>query len=204
MIHELISERKSIRAFAGKEIDAEVLVQLFEAARWAPSSRNEQPWRFIVARKAEKESFEKILLCLNESNRGWARHAAVLIITIAKKTFGEDTLLNSHAQHDVGLAIGNLSLQATAMGISLHQMGGFDKDATRTFFTIPAEYEAVSIIAGGYKGSLEMLPENMRQRELQPRIRKNLDELIFSDMFGKKSSLLNNIHNIADGNNKSN
>ncbi len=189
MIHKLISERKSIRAFANKSIDNETLIQLFEAARWAPSSMNEQPWRFIVALKSEKESFEKILTSLNETNQLWAKHSSVLIVTIAKKSFSGKDIPNTYALHDVGLAIGNLTLQATAMHIFLHQMGGINREKLRSLFEVPEEYEIVSVIAGGYEGNPEELPENLRHRELQPRTRKNLDELIFSDKFGEKSSL---------------
>ncbi len=199
MIHELISRRKSIRAFAEKNIDDSTLINLFEAARWAPSSLNEQPWRFVVSKKDEKESFAKMLSCLNESNQVWAKHAAVLIIVMAKKNFSEKKVLNAHAFHDVGLAIGNLSLQATALNLFLHQMGGIDREKIRTLFEIPEEYDIVSVIAGGYKGSPEMLPENLRRRELQLRLRKNLDELIFSDKFGKKSSLLHTAHDFSHG-----
>ena len=189
MIHPFISERKSIRAFANKKIDDVTLLQLFEAARWAPSSLNEQPWRFIVAKKQGRDSFEKILSCLNESNRVWAQNSAVLIITLAKKNFSEKNIPNTHALHDLGLAIGNLSLQATAMHLFLHQMGGINREKIREVFEVPDDFEIVSVIAGGYKGNPESLPENLRQREVQQRHRKNLDELIFSGTFGKKSPL---------------
>ncbi len=192
MIHKLISERKSIRAFADRSIDDETIIHLFEAARWAPSSLNEQPWRFIVARKEDSESFEKILSCLNEMNRVWAQHSAMLMITVAKKSFSSRDVQNMYAMHDVGLAIGNLSLQATALDIFLHQMGGINKEKIRLLFEVPDEYEIVSIIAGGYEGNPENLPENLRAREMEPRTRKGLDELIFSNKFGEKSLLNKN------------
>src|SRR5215203_3424163 len=145
-IHDLISSRKSIRAFSNQTIDDKSLIKLFEAARWASSSRNEQPWRFITARRDEKENFERTLSCLNESNRIWAQHGAILIVVLAKKNFTVHPALNTHAQHDVGLAIGNLALQATALGIYLRQMGGINYERVREVFDIPDEYEIISII----------------------------------------------------------
>jgi len=188
-IHDLISSRKSIRAFSDKKIDDKSLIKLFEAARWASSSRNEQPWRFITARREEKENFERTLACLNESNRIWARHGAILIVVLAKKNFTVHPAPNTHAQHDVGLAIGNLALQATALGIYLRQMGGINYEHVREVFEIPDEYEIISIIAGGFPGNGESLPENLRQRENMPRERKALNELVFEGKFGNKNHL---------------
>lgn len=186
-IHDLISSRKSIRAFSNKKIDDKSLIKLFEAARWASSSRNEQPWRFITARREEKENFEKTLNCLNESNRIWAQHGAILIVVLAKKNFTVHPALNTHAQHDVGLAVGNLALQSTALGIYLRQMGGINYQHVREVFEIPEEYEIISIIVGGYPGSDEMLPENLRQRENMPRQRKALKEFVFEGKFGNEN-----------------
>ena len=185
MIHTFISERRSIRAFSNRSIDDGTLLLLFEAARWASSSRNEQPWRFIVARKEEAASFSKILSCLNESNREWAQHGAMLFITLAKKTFS-DSRLNTHAMHDVGLAEGNIALQATALELYLHQMGGIDKEKIKSTFEVPDDFEVVSVTVAGYKGNPEMLPEHLRERELQPRTRKNLEDILFSNKFGNQ------------------
>jgi nitroreductase len=188
-IHNLISERKSIRAFSEKSISDEELVTLLEAARWAPSSMNEQPWRFIVARKENSETFERMLECLNESNKNWAQHAAALILTVASKTITSLNKSNSYAWHDVGLAIGNLSIQATSMDIYLHQMGGFKHDLAKNLFEIPNDFEPVSIIALGYKGNPDLLPSPLREREMSLRKRKPLSELVFVNHFGEKSSL---------------
>ncbi|CAN5675191.1 nitroreductase family protein [soil metagenome] len=188
-IHELIANRRSIRAFSDKGIDDESLVQLFEAARWASSSRNEQPWRFISARKEEAENFQRTLSCLNESNRIWAQHSALLIVVLAKKNFTTHPVPNSHAQHDVGLSIGNLALQATALGIFLHQLGGINYEKVREVFEVPEEYEVISIIVGGYPGSHDSLPEKLRERESLPRQRKPLGELVFEGRFGIENSV---------------
>jgi len=186
-IHDLIASRKSIRAFSDKAIDDKSLLKLFEAARWASSSRNEQPWRFITARREENENFQKTLDCLNDSNRIWAQHGAVLIVVLAKKNFTIHPAPNTHAQHDVGLAIGNLALQATALGIYLRQMGGINYNHVREVFEIPDEYEIISIIVGGFPGSHDLLPENLRGRESQPRERKALKELVFEGKFGNEN-----------------
>jgi nitroreductase len=193
-IHDLIASRKSIRAFSNKAIDDKSLIKLFEAARWASSSRNEQPWRFIAARREEKENFEKTLECLNESNRVWAMHGAILIVVLAKKNFTLHPAPNTHAQHDVGLAIGNLALQATALGIYLRQMGGINYQKVREVFEIPDEFEIISIIVGGFPGSHESLPENLRERESLPRQRKALKEFVFEGKFGHENHVFEKVN----------
>ena len=187
-IHELIASRRSIRAFSERRVDDETLIRLFEAARWASSSRNEQPWRFIAARK-EEAAFQKMLDCVNESNRVWARHGALLVIVLAKKHFTHHSSPNQHALHDVGLAVGNFALQATASGIFLHQMAGINYRKVKADFEIPDEFEIVSIIVGGYPGSPDKLPENFRDRENLPRTRKPLHELVFQEKFGNPGHL---------------
>lgn len=189
LIHDLIANRRSIRAFDSRSIDDDSFIRLFEAARWASSSRNEQPWRFIASRKEDQENFQRMLACLNESNRIWAQHAAVLIVVLAKKNFTLHPAPNTHAQHDVGLAIGNLALQATALGIFLRQMGGINYKKVQDDFAVPDEYEIISIIAGGYPGSGESLPENLREREAVPRQRKALSELVYEGSFGQGNPL---------------
>jgi len=185
-VHQLISERKSIRAFSEKEISDEILLILLEAARLAPSSMNEQPWRFIIAKKENKVSFDRMLNCLNESNRNWAKHAAVLIMTVANKNLSSLNRPNAYAWHDVGLAIGNMSLQAMSMDIFLHQMGGFNSENARKTFDIPENFEPVSIIALGYKGNPDSLPEPLRERELKTRTRLPLTDLVYINNFGEK------------------
>jgi nitroreductase len=187
MLHPLISERKSIRAFSEKKIPDQVLESLFEAARWAPSSMNEQPWRFILTHKENVHAFQKMLQSLNESNRVWAQHAPVLLLTIANN-MGKSEKLNLYAWHDVGLAIGNLSLQATSQGIYLHQMGGFNRAIAKELFEIPDNFEPVSIIALGYIGNTDSLPEHLRERELKIRERKPISEMVYFNFFGNKKS----------------
>ena len=184
-IHNLISERKSIRAFSDKEISDEALITLLEAARWAPSSMNEQPWRFIVVRKENTEAFQKMIQCLNDSNKIWAQHASVLLLTVANNTITTLNKPNAYAWHDIGLAIGNLSLQAISMDIFLHQMGGFKSEEAKKLFNIPNGFDPVSVIALGYQGNAEALPSPLRERELKQRERKPLSEIVYSNTFGE-------------------
>ena len=184
-IHNLISERKSIRAFSDKEISDEALITLLEAARWAPSSMNEQPWRFIIVRKENTEVFQKMIQCLNDSNKIWAQHASVLLLTVANNTITTLNKPNAYAWHDIGLAIGNLSLQAISMDIFLHQMGGFKSEEAKKLFNIPNGFDPVSVIALGYQGNAEALPSPLRERELKQRERKPLSEIVYSNTFGE-------------------
>lgn len=188
-IHTLITERKSIRAFSAKEIADDVFIRLFEAARWAPSSMNDQPWRFIAARKNDSSSdFNKLADCLNDSNKAWAKNGAALALIIAKKHHSNG-YENKYSWHDVGLAIGNLSLQAMAEGLYMHQMGGFKADLAKTTFEIPDEFDPVSIIVFGYKGDPNELPERLKELESKLRERKKLSELVFSGQFGQANPL---------------
>ena len=190
MIHDIIKNRFSTRAFSDKSIDKDIITSLFEAARWSPSSRNEQPWRFIAGIKEEQTTFNKIAGILNPTNYIWASKAPLLILTIAKLNINSTEQVNKHALHDLGLAIANLTFQASASVLYVHQMGGFDQQKARDIFTIPENYEPVTVLAVGYKGDLELLPENLRTRELSERKRKDLSDMVFSDKFGKSSKLI--------------
>jgi nitroreductase len=184
-IHELLRARWSPRAFAARPIEREVICSLLEAARWAPSSFNEQPWRFLVARKEDSETLKKLAGCLSEGNRPWAERAPLLILTVAKTYFRDDPAkANRHAFHDVGLATQNLVIQATALGLYVHQMAGFDRAGARELFDIPEGYEPVAVLAVGYLDDPDTLPENLRERELAPRARKPLREIAFAERFG--------------------
>jgi nitroreductase len=183
-IHDLLKRRWSPRAFSDQPIEAETLCMLFEAARWAPSSNNEQPWRFIVANKDNETEWNRLLACLVEGNRKWAYRAPVLILSVASLNFQEDSTPNRHALHDTGMAVENLVLQATALGLSAHQMAGFDVEKARADLKIPSGYEPVAMIAVGYQGDLNSLPDRLRERELQPRSRQPISEWTFSGQWG--------------------
>lgn len=184
---DLIKKRKSPVAFADKEVTKEHLDQLFEATRWAASCFNEQPWRFIVATENQKELYSRVLNGLNPHNQKWAQNAPVLMLTFAKKTFEMNGKPNMHSWHDLGLAVGNMSAQATAMGLYIHQMGGIVRDNIQQNFEIPEDYDIVSGIALGYKLDIEEVPEDLKERERKGRARKALNEIVFDEDWGKSS-----------------
>ncbi len=187
-VHELIRERWSPRAFADRPVADEVLRSLLEAARWAPSSLNEQPWSFIVAPRGDGPAYERLLSTLAEGNARWARRAPVLILSVAKQNFDRNGNPNRHAFHDLGLAVANLVFQATALGLGVHQMAGFDAEKARGLFEIPPGHEPCAVIALGYLGTPESLPEPLRARERAPRRRKPLEEFVFRGRWGEVSS----------------
>ena len=183
-IHDLIARRWSPRAFDERPVEADTLRMLFEAARWAPSSNNEQPWRFIVATKDHATEWNRLFDCLVEGNQTWAFQAPVLMLSIASLNFEDDGKPNRHAFHDTGLAVENLVLQATAGGLVAHQMAGFDVEKARADLRIPAGHEPVAMIAIGYPGNPNVLPERLRERELRPRSRRPIGEWTFWGQWG--------------------
>ena len=187
-IHPLIAGRRSICAFASIPVEPETLASLMEAARWAPSSMNEQPWSFIVGTKANKSDFDRLLDCLLEFNAQWAQHAPVLLLSVAKSTF-ESGELNRHAFHDVGHAIANLTFQATVSGLLVHQIAGFDVEKARREFSIPQNYEPVAAAAIGYPGNSAELPEKLRKKDASPRKRKPLTSFVFEGSWGHPADL---------------
>jgi nitroreductase len=177
---EPILHRWSPRAFAAREVPAEDLTKAFEAARWAASSYNEQPWRFIVGRRGDT-TFHKILEALVPFNQDWAKTAPVLILSVARKHFSHSGELNRHAWHDTGAAMANFSLQATALGLHTHSMAGFDHDKAKAAFQIPDDFDTVAVTAAGYLGNPETLPEPLRKGESQPRQRKDIKDIVFAE-----------------------
>ena len=186
-IHDFIRQRWSPRAFADRAITRTELGGLLEAARWAPSSSNEQPWSFIVATRDNKTEFEKLFSCLVPGNQLWAGAAPVLMLSIAHMVFEEDNSPNRHALHDVGLAVENLILQGMSIGVFTHQMAGFHVNKARELFALPAGYEPVAMIALGYPGDPNTLPDTLRKRELAARSRKGLEEFVFAGRWGQRS-----------------
>ena len=189
-IHDLLRRRWSPRAFSDRPVEPEKLRSLLEAARWAPSSYNDQPWAFLVATKEDPAEYARMLGVLVEGNIAWAQRAAVLMLSVARLNFERDGKPNRHAFHDVGLAVANLLLQATAMGLVAHQMAGFHVDKARELYAIPPGWEPVAAIALGYPGEPDSLPERIRERELAPRSRKPLEQFVFSGRWGRSSPLV--------------
>ncbi len=189
-VHELIAGRWSPYSFDNRQVEAEDLRSLFEAVRWAPSSYNEQPWRYIIATKEEPEEFERMLSCLLEANQVWAGQAPVLALGIAKLNFDYKNKPNRAAIHDLGLAAGNLLFEATARGIYVHQMIGISPDKAKEIYKIPEGYEVMTGIAIGYAGDPDKLPDDIKERDMARRPRKPIKEFIFSGKWGSISSLV--------------
>lgn len=177
-VNDLILQRWSPRSFANKPVPSEDLTKIFTAASWAASSYNEQPWRFFVGKKGDA-TYSKIFDTLVDRNQGWATTAPILILSVGKKTFTQSGDPNPYALHDTGAASANLALEATALGLHTHGMGGFDKQKTRTSLEIPEAFEIGAVWALGYLGDPTALPEQMQQMELAPRSRKPLPEFVF-------------------------
>src|SRR6266446_9904791 len=183
-VHELIRERWSPRAFADKPVPRDVLRSIFEAARWAPSSNNEQPWAYIVASRDDNASFEKTLSVLVEFNANWAKGAPVLAIAVARLTFAKNNVPNRNAQYDTGAATALLSVEATARGLAVHQMAGFDAEKARQAFGIPKGWEPIAALAIGYPGDPASLPAPLKDREMTPRTRKPIGEFVMAGQWG--------------------
>jgi nitroreductase len=178
-VEDLIRQRWSPRTYSDKQVPAAELKKLFEAARWAASSSNEQPWRFLVGRRGD-ETYQKIFNALVEFNQTWAKSAPVLVLSVAKMTFTQKGTPNRHGLHDTGAAMANLALQATADGLHTHSMAGFDNDQMRASFAIPSDYELGAVTAIGYFGDPASLPDHLHKQEVSPRQRKPLEEFVFS------------------------
>jgi nitroreductase len=185
-VHELIAKRYSGRAFCSKPVDATTIGSLMEAGRWAASCSNEQPWSFVVTGQEKRSDYDRLLGCLVEFNIEWARHAPVLILSIARLNFASSGKPNRHAFHDVGQATANLELQATALGLLAHPMAGFDIQKTRAEFLIPEGHDPVAVIAVGYPGDPATLSEKLRKRELAPRERKPQHDFVFRGSWGQR------------------
>jgi nitroreductase len=189
-VHDLVSLRWSPRAFAAKPVPADLLRSLFEAARWAPSSNNEQPWAYLVARQEDAENFAQMVSVLVEFNANWAKKAPVLALAVCELSFAKNGAPNRNAQYDTGAASALLSVEATSRGLFVHQMAGFDPDKARQVFGIPAGWDAIAAIAIGYPGDPQTLPEPYLARETLPRTRKPLREFVMTGEWGHTATFL--------------
>jgi nitroreductase len=183
-IHPLIKKRWSPRAFANREVSTEQLELIFEAARWAPSSFNEQPWRFIVGRRGDN-TYQRILDTLVEFNQKWSHTAEVLAITVVKKSFTKNGKPNRVCQFDLGQSLAYITFQAYDLGLVMHQMAGLRLEKATEVFAIPDDYEPVTAFALGYQGNPDILPEDLRKSEYEARQRKPRKEFVFKETFGK-------------------
>ena len=186
-IHELLERRWSPRAYdKSRPVSRAQMIALLEAARWAPSCNGDEPWRYLLWNRAEDEAgWQKAFDTLSENNRKWCGNVPLLMLSCAGSVFGHSGKPNRHGQHDTGMASLNLSLQAVALGLIAHQMGGFDSEKIRAAFSIPAEYTPMAMIAVGYQADPSVLPEDVKAKELTPRKRKPLGECFFAGGWGK-------------------
>jgi len=184
-IHELLANRWSGRAYdADQSVSKEQVVSLLEAARWAPSCFGDQPWRYVVCNKADNlQAWQAAFDCLVPGNQGWAVNAPVLLLICADTLFGHNDKPNKWAAYDTGAATENLCLQATALGLMAHQMGGFDADKARATFNVPERYQILAMVTVGYQASVDTLSGEVKERELAARSRKPLEELFFNGVW---------------------
>lgn len=186
---DLIRERWSPRAYdTSRSLDDATLMRLFEAARWAPSSRNEQPWRFVVVDRARHADVHaQIVPGLTKGNQAWAPQAPILLVVAVKLTVGESPDRNRHAYYDTGQAVALMTMQAQAMGLGVRQMEGFDHVTVTRVTGIPADYEIAVLMAVGYPGTPESLSnEKHREQELTPRGRRAARESVFAGVWGRR------------------
>jgi nitroreductase len=189
-ILQVLAERWSPYGFEDRSVSEADLRSLFEAARWAASSYNEQPWNYLVAIRENPQEFGRLLSCLVEANQAWAKTAPVLVLGIVHLQFAKNNQDNRAAVHDLGLAAGNLVAEATARGLSVHQMIGILPDKAREIYQIPEHFEAWTAMAIGYKADPAKLPDALKERDLAPRQRKPLSEFVFTGHWGKPSPLV--------------
>jgi nitroreductase len=189
-IQDLIARRWSPYAFSDRPVSEDDLRSLFEAARWAASSYNEQPWSYLVATKANPTEFERLLSCLVEGNQMWAKAAPVLALGCTSLLFKLNGKPNAAAIHDLGLASATLTLEATARGLFVHQMIGIVPEKARELYHIPEGVQPLTGLAIGYAADPNPLPEKLRERDLAPRTRKPLAEFVFGRTWGTVSPLV--------------
>jgi nitroreductase len=184
-IHELIRLRRSPVVFSSAAVTEEQVRQLMEAARWAPSSRNEQPWHFIYAHRKDEESFQLIFQALASGNQTWVGyHVPLLVVVLAETLSSYNQTPNRYAFHDAGMATSQLTLQAVSLGLRVHPMGGFDAATLRRNLGIPSSLEPLTVLAIGYPGSPSNMPEEILKRENRPRERKPLGQMVSKGRWG--------------------
>jgi len=187
---EEIKNRWSPRAFSDKPVESDKLERIFEAARWSASCFNEQPWRFLIGIKGQDNAWDKIFGSLSEWNQTWCKSVPVLVLLVAKKTFSQNQKPNNWATYDLGQAAAYISMQAMAEGLYVHQMAGFDTVKAQKSFKIPHNFEIKTIIAIGYYGEINTLPENIQKSETADRNRKDLKTMVFHREWEKSADFI--------------
>ncbi len=186
-VHELVAKRWSPYLYEGKPVPDEDLAALFEAARWAPSSYNEQPWRYLVATRQDPAEFERMLSCLLEGNQIWAKNASALAIGVASMRFDRNGKSNAAAFHDLGAASAHLTFEATARGLHVHQMIGILPNRARDLYVIPEGFEALTALAIGYRSD-RADESDLAKRDAAPRSRRPRSEFVFRGAWPKPGS----------------
>lgn len=181
-LHPIISNRRSPKAFLDVPVERDKLVAILEAARWAPSSRNEQPWHFILETKDDEEGYKKLFNTLVDANQAWAIQAPVLIAGVAKTFYDREHRPNRVALYDTGGAVANLTAQAVALGLQVHQMGGYNAQRLIELYNIPEGYQPAAVIAVGYADD--------SKASTKQRLRKPLDEIVFQGTWGSPAEIL--------------
>jgi len=190
-IHDLLASRWSPRAYAaGRTVSRGQLAALLEAGRWAPSCNGDEPWRYLVwDRNRDPQGWQRAFDCLSEGNRKWVQNVPLLMLSCAGSAFAHNGKPNRWTQHDTGMASLSIALQAVALGLIAHQMGGFDAEKARAAFGIPAEYTPMAMIAIGYQAEPDVLDEETKKKELAPRARKPVSERFFEGGWGRGPTL---------------
>jgi len=192
-VFESIQKRWSPYRFEARPVEDEKITSLLEAARWAASSFNDQPWSWVIARRQETAAFETMLGCLAEANRAWAGRAGVLMITVTRSCFRYNNQPNRVALHDLGQAAAHMALQATTLDLQIHQMAGLNRSAARQQYEIPETHEPQTAIAIGYPDLSDPVTEEDKEyhgRETGARNRLSLGEQTFSEKWGKPAGFL--------------
>jgi nitroreductase len=186
-IHDLLAKRWSPRAFdSNRAVSQEQFAALLEAARWAPSCNGDEPWRYLIwDRTRDAEGWQKAFDCLSENNRKWVKNVPLLMLSCAGSVFAHSGKPNRYGPHDTGAASACLALQGAAMGLAVHQMGGYDAVKARAAFSIPEQYTPMAMIAVGYQAAPDVLDDETKQKELKPRSRQPLATHFFEGGWGE-------------------
>lgn len=177
-ILDVLSQRWSPRAFSDRAVEPEKIELLFEAARWAPSCYNDQPWSFVVTRRGVGADHESLMSCLMAANQAWASTAPILVLNCVRKHFSHNGKPNRWAYYDLGLAVGNLLSEATRQGLVVHQMAGFDAERAQRVLALPDDHEAVAVMALGYLGDPARLPPGVEEKSPAQRERRTVMEFV--------------------------
>jgi nitroreductase len=189
-LHELLRLRWSPRAFADKAVEKNKILRMLEAARWSPSSSNQQPWRFIVGLKGD-ETYKKIYDVLDDFNQKWTFTAPVLMLAVGDtRSKKNPEIKNDKYKYDVGQAVAHLTFQASADGLFVHQMGGLDNQEAARVFGVPEGCKVLTAIAVGYMGTPDMLEPRLAKSEYKVRERQHLNEMVYSGLFGQNPDFL--------------